>query len=259
MSKEKLHAPATGKLTGTRAMILAAGLGTRFKPWTDRHPKALAAVNHKSLLQRNIEWLQQWGISEIIVNVHHFADQVVQAIGMNKGWGSQITISDESDALLETGGGLKRAAWFFDRGPFVLVNVDILTDLDLGAMMRHHLLQDSLATLAVTNRKTSRYFLFDSRERLCGWRNVETEEERGPVLGYSEWERKMTIQKAFSGIHIISPELLGKIRREGKFSMVDVYLDLAADNPIRGFDHSESKLIDVGKPEAVPQAELLFP
>ncbi len=161
-------------------MILAAGLGTRFKPWTDRHPKALALVNGKSLLQRNIEWLQGFGISEVIVNVHHFAGQITDAIAANRGWGSKITISDETDEVLETGGGLKKAGgWLgMDGSPFVLMNVDILTDLDLSAMIRDHQAHRPLATLAVTGRATSRYFLFDEQQELCGWRNIKTGEEK---------------------------------------------------------------------------------
>ena len=245
-------------LNGTKAMILAAGLGTRFRPWTDKHPKALALVNGKSLLQRNIEWLQRYGINEIIINVHHFAGQVISALKDNNGWGAQVTISDESDEVLETGGGLKKAGWFFDRGPFVLMNADILTDLSLSSMMDQHKKEGPLATLATTTRKTSRYFLFDSNNHLCGWRNLKTGEERGPVLAMPEEKKKEISLRAFSGIHIIEPSLLAKINRQGKFSMVDVYLDLSRHEFISSFDHSESRFIDVGKPEAVAEAEQLF-
>src|ERR1700722_7231439 len=237
----------------TRAMILAAGLGTRFKPWTDLHPKALALVNGKSLLQRNIEYLQGYGIREVVVNVHHFADQIIGALEVNQGWGSRIIISDESAEVLETGGGLKKARPLLQDAPFVLMNVDILTDLDLGAMIDDHFTHAPLATLAVTDRTTSRYFLFSDDNELCGWRNTQTGQERmarpaGPNLR----------QKAFSGIHVIDPAIFGLIGMEGKFSMVDVYLDLAANQSIRGFDHSHSKLIDVGKPAAAQEAAKLF-
>jgi NDP-sugar pyrophosphorylase family protein len=245
-------------LTGTKAMILAAGLGTRFKPWTDKHPKALAMVNGKSLLQRNIEWLLQYGITEIIINVHHFADQVISAIDQKAGWGAKIMISDESNQVLETGGGLKKAAWYFDRGSFILLNADILTDLSLMAMMEQHKKENSLATLATTNRETSRYFIFDDNNHLCGWKNVKTLEERGPILKTPNEMRKEISLKAFSGIHIIEPVLLSKITRQGKFSMVDVYLDLSEHEFISSFDHSDSKFIDVGKPEAALLAERLF-
>ncbi|MBO9634188.1 MAG: nucleotidyltransferase family protein [Chitinophagaceae bacterium] len=237
------------------AMIFAAGLGTRFKPWTDKHPKALALINGKSLLQRNIEYLQHYGIHGVVVNVHHFADQIIDAIQQNKGWGSNITISDETDAVLETGGGLKKAAHFFSStvSPIVIINVDILTDLDLGEMLKAHNTYQPLATLAVSDRSTSRYFLFDEEDTLAGWRNVSTGEEK------ISRKAERYVQKAFSGIHVISPAMLPLIHQEGKFSMVDVYLHLAKTQTIRGFDHSGSKFIDVGKPESVEKAQSLFP
>ena len=235
-----------------KAMILAAGLGTRFKPWTDQHPKALALINRKSLLERNVHYLQQAGITDLLVNVHHFADQIIDAIETNDGWGSRITISDESDEVLETGGGLKKAAWFFTEAPFVMMNADMLTDLDLKSMISFHQQHAPLATLAITDRASSRYFLFNEKDRLCGWRNVKTGAARisfsAPVMQ----------EKAFSGIHILSPEIFPLMQQQGKFSIVDVYLELAASYVIKGFDHSGSKLVDVGKPEAVAMAEALF-
>lgn len=236
-----------------KAMILAAGLGTRLKPWTDHHPKALAIVNGKSLLQRNIEYLQQFGIHEIIVNVHHFAEQIIAAIEQHKGWGSAIAISDETDSVLETGGGLKKAAPFLaGEKAFLLMNVDILTDLNLTAMVQQHANSDALATLAVTERATSRYFLFNAKNELCGWRNVVTGEEKisRPSLDVQ--------QKAFSGIHVIGGGIFDHLHREGKFSMVDVYLDLSKDHSIHAFDHSNSRFIDVGKPESIEKAERMF-
>jgi NDP-sugar pyrophosphorylase family protein len=237
---------------GLVGMIFAAGLGTRFKPWTDKHPKALAVVHGKSLLQRNVEYLQQYGITNVVVNVHHFADQIVEAIEKNKGWGSTITISDETDEVLETGGGIKKAAPLFTTDTIVVINVDILTDLDLGKLIVFHQQHGPLATLAVTNRTTSRYFLFNEENTLCGWRNTKTGEEKIARTNPTY------IPKAFSGIHVINKKLLSLIQREGKFSMVDVYLDLAATHTIKGFDHSGSRFIDVGKPDSVAQAEQLF-
>ena len=235
-------------------MILAAGLGTRFKPWTDLHPKALAPVNGKSLLQRNIEYLQGFGIREVVVNVHHFSDQIIQALERNKGWGSRYIISDETAAVLETGGGLKKARALLEDGPFVLMNVDILTDLRLDKLIADHFEHAPLATLGVTDRQTSRYFLFDGKDELSGWRNVQTGQERivRPLAGELR-------QKAFSGIHVIDPAIFGEIGLEGKFSMVDLYLDLAPTQVIRGYDHSDSKLIDVGKPASAEEAGRLFP
>lgn len=238
---------------GGKAMIFAAGLGTRLKPWTDLHPKALALVNGKPLLQRNIEYLQQAGIYEVLVNVHHFADQVVAAIEKNNGWGSVITISDESEEVLETGGGLLKAAWYFKtEKDFVVMNADILTAMDLSAMQQQHREQRPLATLAVSDRDTSRYFLFDQQQVLCGWRNVKTGEEK--IVR----ENDGLIQKAFSGIHVISGALPGLISQRGKFSMVDVYLALAKEHVISCYDHTGSQLVDVGKPENIGKAEKWF-
>lgn len=235
-------------------MILAAGLGTRLKPFTDHHPKALAIVNDKTVLQRNIEYLASYDIREVIINVHHFPDQIINFIKENNGFNSQVYFSDERDEVLETGGGLKKAAWFFEESlqPFVLMNVDILTDLDLNKMFLLHQENDSLATLAVTSRVTSRYFLFDKMNHLCGWENVKTGEKK--ISKSAENYAK----KAFSGIHIISPKIFPLIKMEGKFSMVAVYLNLAKTCIIQGFDHSGSKFIDVGKPESILKAEEMF-
>ena len=162
-----------------RAMLFAAGLGTRFKPWTDSHPKALALVNGKSLLQRNIDYLHQYGINDVVVNVHHFADRLIEAIIKSKGWGSKITISDERYELLETGGGLLKAKEFFTPGErFITCNADILTDLDINKLISFHKEKKALITFGVTQRKTSRYLLFDENDRLCGWRNATTGEDK---------------------------------------------------------------------------------
>lgn len=252
MNNQQSTSSSTPPFRGLGGMIFAAGLGTRFKPWTDKHPKALAVVHGKSLLQHNVEYLQQYGITNVVVNVHHFADQIVEAIEKNKGWGSTITISDETDEVLETGGGIKKAAHLFSADTIVIINVDILTDLDLGKLITYHQQENPVSTLAVTNRTTSRYFLFDEANTLCGWRNTKTGEEKIART------TSTYIPKAFSGIHVISKKLLSLIDREGKFSMVDVYLDLAKNHTIKSFDHSGSRFIDVGKPDSVAQAELLF-
>lgn len=237
-----------------KAMILAAGLGTRLKPFTDQHPKALATVNGQTILERNIEYLASFGIKDVIVNVHHFADQIIDYIKENNGFGSNISISDERDEVFETGGGIKKAAGFFEKSPepFVVINVDILTDMNLNKMIFQHQQNEPLATLAVTSRTTSRYFLFDESNHLCGWKNEKT--------GNQKISRKSEkyIQKAFSGIHIISPKIFPLIKMEGKFSMIDVYLELAKTYFIEGFDHNNSKFIDVGKPESLLKAEEIF-
>ncbi|RYF96573.1 MAG: nucleotidyltransferase family protein [Chitinophagaceae bacterium] len=235
-----------------KAIIFCAGLGTRFKPWTDKHPKALALVHGKSLLQRNIEYLQRYSIYEVVVNVHHFADQIEDAIKVNNGWGSSVIISDERNEVLETGGGLLKAASLLGGEKFLAINVDILTDLDISKMIASHDKHGALATLGVSDRRTSRYFLFNEMLQLCGWRNIKTGEEK---ISRSD---QATQQLAFSGVHIIEGRLLNMISQRGKFSIVDVYLDLSVNNKIIGFDHTGAKLIDVGKPEAVAEAELMF-
>lgn len=236
-----------------KAMIMAAGLGTRLKPFTDKHPKALAVVNGKTLLQRNIEYLSSLGIKDVIVNVHHFADQIIDQLKKNNDFGSNITISDETDQVLETGGGLMKAKDFFnDNQPFVLLNVDILTDMDINKMIGQHSLSKALSTLCVSQRRTSRYFLFDEADNLCGWRNVNTNLETivRPASAYFE--------KAFWGIHIISPRIFDLVKREGKFSIVDAYMDLCKTDLIKAYDDEGSNFIDVGKPESIALAEKMF-
>jgi N-acetyl-alpha-D-muramate 1-phosphate uridylyltransferase len=233
-------------------MIFCAGLGTRFKPWTDSHPKALAIVNGKSLLQRNIEYLQRFGITDVIVNVHHFGDQIVKAIKQNKGWGSNILISDESDTVLETGGGLLKAKELFHPGEeFMTLNVDILTDLDLDEFIGFHLAMGPLVSLAVSNRKSSRCFTFTEDGRLGGWRNQATGEEKIRLDGHLE-------PFAFSGISIFNYDFFNQLHLTGKFSLVDAYLGLAAQHTILGYKHNTDKWVDVGRPESVAVAEELF-
>lgn len=233
-----------------KAMILAAGLGTRLKPFTDHHPKALAPVNGKPVLQRNITFLQQHGINEVIVNVHHFAQQVIDAIESNNGWGSKVTISDEKDEVLETGGGILKASWYLrESEPFVVINADILTNLNLSDMIANHLREEPLGTLAVTNRNSSRALLFDGQNQLCGWHNEKTGETKGNTGQ----------PKAFSGIQVLSPKIFDLIRFSGKFSMIDVYLDLCANHLFSGFDHSASLFMDIGTPEKLAKAEKYFP
>jgi NDP-sugar pyrophosphorylase family protein len=233
-----------------KAMILAAGLGTRLKPFTDHHPKALAPVNGKPVLQRNIEYLKHYGISEVIVNVHHFADQIVDAIQLNNGWGSKITISNEQNEVLETGGGIFKAAWFLkDSDPFVVMNADILTDFNLGEMIAFHQSHQPMGTLAVTSRNSSRALLFDAENKLCGWKNDKTGETKGQP-GQA---------KAFSGIQVLSPAIFDLIKFSGKFSMIDVYLDLCTKYPFNAFDHSSSLFMDIGTMEKLATAEHFFP
>jgi N-acetyl-alpha-D-muramate 1-phosphate uridylyltransferase len=236
-----------------QAMILAAGLGTRLKPFTNEHPKALAFVNNKPILQRNIEYLKMFGVDEMVINVHHFANQIIKFLESHHHFDIKIEISDETNEVLETGGGLKKAAWFFTHNkPFFLMNVDILTNLDLSKMLTVHQQQKPFATLAISQRESSRCFLFNAENQLCGWRNKATGEEK--------IARKESIyhERAFSGLHLIEPTIFTNLKQEGKFSMVDVYLDLAKNYAIVGYDHTGCDFIDVGKPESILKAETMF-
>ena len=237
-------------------MIFAAGLGTRFKPWTDHHPKALALVNGKSLLQRNIEYLQQYGIMDVVVNVHHFPDQIIQAIKDNVGWGSNIQISDESDQVLETGGGLLKARHLLEGDePFITINADILTDLNLDKLLQFHRVHNPLVSFAVTQRKTSRYLLFDEKDRLCGWRNATTGQDKISI------PKTQYIEKAYSCVVVFEYNVFRLIEEKGflgKFSLIDVYLTLSAEYLIVGFDHTGDRFVDVGKPESIVIAESVF-
>ena len=236
-----------------KAMIFAAGLGTRFKPWTDEHPKALAIINGKSLLQRNIEYLQRYGIHDVVVNVHHFPDQVIEAIEQNHGWGSNIIISDERNEVLETGGGLLKAAPLLQSGePFITLNADILTDLNIHELLAFHQQQKSLISFGISDRTTSRYFLFDDHNRLCGWRNVQSGEEKISIPA------NPLFQKAYSCVVVFEPTIFELIPQRGKFSLTETYLSLAAEHLIAGYEHTGDKWIDVGKPASVAIAEELF-
>jgi NDP-sugar pyrophosphorylase family protein len=248
-----------------RAMILAAGLGTRLKPFTNHHPKALALVNGKTLLQRNIEYLQAYGICEVVVNVHHFSDQIIRAVQENNGWGSGITISDESGEVLETGGGVLFAADYFkNQAAWLVMNADILTTLPLDKMIAaDNLLRDEnenyIGTLAVTNRTTSRNLLFNQKGVLIGWKNNTTLEEKWAFAKTSFNDANNIVPKAFSGIQIIHAPFFTALKLQGKFSLIDAYLQIATTNTIGYYDHSDSILMDVGKPENLEKAATLFP
>ena len=236
-----------------KAIIFSAGLGTRFKPWTDKHPKALAMVNGKCLLQRNIEYLQQYNINDIVVNVHHFPEQIIAAITKNNGWGSNVAISDESNEVLETGGGLLKAKQLLESDePFLSLNVDILTDLDINKLVLFHQQHSPLVSFGVTERKTSRNILLDNNHRMCGWKNNSTGETKIviPEQGLQPF--------AYSCVVVYEPKIFSLIKQQGKFSIMDAYLDLAADNLILGYNHTGDKWVDVGKTESVVIAERLF-
>ena len=243
-------------------MILAAGLGTRLKPFTNNHPKALAVVNGKSLLQRNVEYLLSFGIKDIIVNVHHFAVQIIAAVNENKGWGANITISDETDIVLETGGGLLRAADYFkSEERWLVMNADILTNLDLHKMIaadNAYAIKaegDLVATLAVTDRNSSRNLIFNQSGTLCGWKNNNTGEEKWAL---PLKDPNSALPKAFSGIQIVHAAFLQEIQLRGKFSLIDAYLQLAQHYAIHFYDHSDDILLDVGKPDRLEKAASIF-
>ncbi|RYD53294.1 MAG: nucleotidyltransferase family protein [Sphingobacteriales bacterium] len=232
-----------------KAMVFAAGLGTRLKPFTDSHPKALALVHGKPLLEHTIRYLQKAGITEVVVNVHHFADQIEAVLQRENGFGSRVQVSDERDEVLETGGGLLKALPFLqDSDPVVVLNVDVLTNLNLPALLASHQHRSAAATLAVMRRSSSRYLLFDNDLRLCGWRNEKTSVEKLP-RPIPELQ-----PLAFSGIQVLSRHFLESVPLRGKFSMIDAYLHLANDVSIYGFDHTGDVFLDVGKPEAIAQA-----
>lgn len=252
INPEEMSAPKVGR-GNTKAMIFCAGMGTRFKPWTDTHPKALAIVNGKSLLQRNIEYLQSYGISDIVINVHHFAAQIEKAIQDNDGWGSNIEISDEREILLETGGGLLKAQHLLNNGhPFLCLNADILTDLNLNDLINFHHRKNAFISFAVTDRPSTRNFLFNDQNRLCGWQNTTTGEKRISI------QQERYQPKSYSCVALFQPTIFEHIPQRGKFSLVDTYLSLAEENLIFGYDHTGDKFIDVGKPESVAIAEKLF-
>jgi NDP-sugar pyrophosphorylase family protein len=236
-----------------KAMLFAAGLGTRLKPFTDHNPKALAEVNNRTLLEHNLRYLQRFGIYDVIINVHHFADMIEDTLFENGDFGSNVTISDERGEVLETGGGLLKAAPYFEgEESFVVMNVDVLTNLDLRRMMSAHAEGDNIATLAVMQRESSRHFLFNKQMNLCGWVNNKTGEQR-----ISRDEPDLS-PFAFSGIQILSPAVIAGCPFAGKFSLVDLYLHLAKQNTLFGYDHTGNVFIDVGKPESLEKAAFLF-
>ena len=233
-----------------RAMVLAAGLGTRLRPLTDDRPKALVEIAGRTLLEITLTRLHAFGIREVIINTHHFADMIAAYLKTNHDFGMRIEISHEA-VLLDTGGGLKKAAWFFlessSNEPFILHNVDVLSTISLDAMVRFHAENQALATLAVQERDTSRYLLFDEQFQLCGRRSSEkTERARAAAT---------TQARGFCGIHVISPRIFSLMTEDGVFSIIPCYLRLAAqEQKILGFPTDEYYWRDLGKPGHILQA-----
>ena len=235
-----------------KALIFAAGKGTRLKPFTESHPKALALVNDVPLLERNIKYLQSFGVTEFVINVHHFGEQIVEFLEKNNHFGAKIDISVEKDELLETGGGLLFAQKYLENEEnFIIMNADILTDLNIHELVKFHETHLPLATLAVSDRNSSRKLFFNSEMVLKGWMNKNSGETK-----MAEFNNNFK-ELAFSGIHCINSSIFDKIKRRGKFSIMEEYLDLMFENNILGFQH-EARLIDVGRPESVIEAEKYF-
>jgi NDP-sugar pyrophosphorylase family protein len=234
-----------------KAMVLAAGLGTRLRPLTNDQPKALVELDRRSLLEITLGRLRESGINAVIINTHHFADKLMEYLDAHNNFGMEIEISRE-DTLLDTGGGLKKAAHFFrgcDDEAFLLHNVDVISDIDLKQMMEFHRQRSALATLAVQERKTSRYLLFDQEMRLCGRRNEKENK--------SEMVRSASAPQAlaFCGIHVISKRFLDMMSEEGAFSIVDSYLRMAAEGEsLVAFRADHFYWRDLGTPENIRQA-----
>ena len=259
-----------------QAMIFAAGLGTRLRPLTDTMPKALVPVGGKPLLAHVIERLQAAGYERLVINVHHFADQIEHYLRAHQNFGLDIAVSDEREQLLDTGGGLKKAAPLFDPDePILIHNVDILDNVDYEWLCRQHLPEED-AVLLVSRRKTKRYLLFDNAMRLMGWTNTETGEVRSPYpwLRESEFtiDEQLAVRAAedsplftlhsslqafaFSGIHSFSPGLFRLMDRfPDRFPIIDFYLSVCHRSRIVGCIKDDLQMLDVGKPGALEQAE----
>jgi mannose-1-phosphate guanylyltransferase len=248
-----------------KAMVLAAGLGTRLRPLTNDRPKALVEIGGRSLLEMTLLKLRAAGVTEVIVNVHHFPEMIVEYLQRNQNFGVRIEISREDDLLLDTGGGLKKASWFFLRdaagkdAPFILHNVDVISDVDLRRMAEFHVAQKALATLMVQNRRNSRPLLFDEQGLLCGRRFSDGREDEmarpAPAREASSNVSEAPPSLAFGGIHIISPRLLSLLTEEGAFSIIPAYLRLAAQGErIVAYRADDAYWRDLGNAQSLHQA-----
>ena len=233
-------------------MIFAAGLGTRLRPLTDDRPKALVEVAGKTLLEHNILRLKEAGADHLVVNVHHFGEQIIDFLGAHQNFGIDIQVSDERGELLDTGGGIKRAWRLFDSNlPVLIHNVDIISDIDLRALYQQHLSQGPCgATLAINERQTSRYLMFDPNRRLCGWTNIQSGEIKG----------EMGEKRAFTGIHVVDPTLSQCLLSERRdvFPIVPFYLDVCRKLTIRGVDVTGCPWVDCGKVESLAKAAAIL-
>jgi N-acetyl-alpha-D-muramate 1-phosphate uridylyltransferase len=235
-----------------KAMIFAAGLGKRLGSITQNIPKALVEINGKTALHIAVERCSSYGFDDIIINVHHFADMVEDEVARLNNLGFRVSVSDERDMLLENGGGLYKAKSFFDNNPFLLYNVDIISDLDLSALYRLHTEKKSLATLAVRNRPGKRFLLIDNQGQLRGWRNILTGEQILAVVNNEE-----LTEIAFSSMHIAEPEIFNYMT-EGIYTMIDLYLRLASEHAIYTLKHDEGYWVDMGTPESLEYVRKLL-
>ena len=234
-----------------KAMILAAGLGTRLKPFTDNCPKALVEIGGKPILDHVIRRLKSFGFREFVINVHHLGGQIIEYLDTHPHKDLKIHISDEREKLLNTGGALKKAApLLISKDPITMHNVDVLSTIPIQSMLVEHATSGALATLAVSKRDTARKLLFGDNGQMVGWKNEETGETRGKVSKVKHYR-----DLAFSGIHIIDPVLLKMFPAADVFSIVDLYLTHCAKYPIHAFEHDPSDFLDIGKPEQLAKAE----
>ncbi len=237
-----------------KAMIFAAGLGTRLQPLTKTIPKALITLDDKPMLQLVIEKLIASGADQIVVNMHHHPEAMRAFMSSLHYSGVRLILSDETGKLLDTGGGLKKAArWLHDDQAVILHNADVLCDINLRDMMESHLKDNALATLAVSRRKTSRYFLWEGKQ-MTGWTNTHT----GETLSCSKRQPTASQKLAFSGIHIVSPDIFRYLPGEDCFSIINLYLNLAANHPVQCFEHDHTCWADIGTPEKLDRARLLY-
>ncbi len=239
-----------------KAMIFAAGLGTRLRPLTNNRPKALVEVGGVAMLERVIYKLKSFGITEIVINIHHFGQQIIDFVKQNNNFGITIHISDERDLLLDTGGGiLKAQQWLDGDEPIIIHNADILTDFDLHKMIKQHIEKAADATLLVADRKTTRYFLINDKNQLCGWTNIATREVK-PANYIANDTDKL---RAFGGVHIVSPSIFNELKvysNDPKFSITPFYIDKCNDLKIIGYTPSENyQWHDIGKIESIAIAE----
>lgn len=233
-----------------RAMLFSAGLGTRLRPYTDNCPKALVEIDGCSLLEINLRRLVAYGFEEVVINIHHYGDQIIDFIRRRDDWGIRILLSDERMQLLDTGGGLLKTRPLLEGQPFLIHNVDILSDIDLGALYTYHLTGGQTATLAVRERSSSRQLLFDAQLELCGWEHRERAERKWRQDG------REVRPLAYSGIAVLSPSIFSYMpRQEGAvFSIIDTLLSVEATERIIGYPHTEGYWLDVGKPAAIATA-----